>query len=236
MFCILLLGRIGFSCRGLLQQLSQGSQRWSPPPCSHCSHCSLPSTRVPASRHAAALFSALFYSLGIWTWSRNLRIYANVLMMLFAYLEVIYKTLHMELLKTWHQEFVEDHGSTQQKVNIQLVFASSHREAVQFWRLLKRVCQWRKTLESLHESQPCPRGKHPVMYCLSLLSCHFGKHSQLQLVLVVGNALLWTLRSAGRQGVLGVGAALGLFYAEIYTILTDFFFFPFVFPSWHMHL
>lgn len=59
--------------------------------CTHTSCC------------AAVLFSALFYSLGIWTWSRNLRLYANVLMMLFAYLEVIYKTLHMELLKTWHQ-------------------------------------------------------------------------------------------------------------------------------------
>lgn len=58
---------------------------------------------VPASCHAEVLFSALSYSLGIWTWSRNLRVYANVLMMLFAYLEVIYKTLHMELLKTWHQ-------------------------------------------------------------------------------------------------------------------------------------
>lgn len=117
-------------------------------------------------------------------------------MMLFAYLEVIYKTMHMELLKTWHQQFVEDHGSTQQKLNIQLVFASSHREAVQFWRLLKRVCQWRKTLESLHKFQPCPRGKHPAMHCLSLHSCCFEKSGQLQLVLAVGTALLHSLGSS----------------------------------------
>lgn len=56
------------------------------------------------------------------------------------------------------------------------------------------------TLESLHEFQPCPRGKHPMMYWLSLLSCHFGMRSQLQLVLAVGSALLQSLSSAGRQG------------------------------------
>lgn len=192
---------IPVSYQGLLQQVSWYSQRWS------CSHWS-----IPSSHHAEALFSALSCSLGIWTWNRNLRVYANVLMMLFAYLEVIYKTMHMELLKTWHQQFVEDHGSTQQKLNIQLVFASSRREAVQFWRLLKRVCQWRKTLESLHKFQPCPRGKHPAMHCLSLHSCCFKKSGQLQLVLAVGTALLNSLRSSP-------GAVLC--WSLIYTVLAD---------------
>lgn len=36
------------------------------------------------------------------------------------------------------------------------------------------------------------------------------------------------------QGVLGVEAAQELFYAEVYTVLTDFYLF--IFPSWDMHL
>lgn len=92
---------------------------------------------------------------------------------------------------------------------------------MQFWRL-KRVCQWRMTLESLHEFQPCPRGKHPMMSWLSLLSCHFGMRSQLQLVLAMGSALLQSLSSVGRQGGLRGQSSTGTIYAGIHTILTDF--------------
>lgn len=122
-------------------------------------------------------------------------------MMLFAYLEVIYKTLHMELLKTWHQQFVEDHGTTQQKLNFSW-FLPAPRAA-----LLARAeasLSMKGTPESSYELQSCPRAKHPIMDCLSLLSFHFGMSSQLQLVLAVGNSLLETLRSTGRT-VLGVG-------------------------------
>lgn len=148
-----------------------------------------PSHRA-ASHHTQALFSALFCSLGIWTWNRNLRVYANVLMMLFAYLEVIYKSLHMELLKNLALIVCRGTWLNTTEMEYSAGFCQHSQRSSAGLASAKASLSMEEDAWVLTQVPVLPKGKTPhdaLPFSLFLLP---QAEQQLQLVLAVGTALL----------------------------------------------